>query len=168
MIERFLEMAKSKIGCGYVYGSQGQTMTATLLNTLIRLFGLGHYQFTDSSGIVNANKWIGKQCFDCSGLVVWILQQMGLIKTNQDYTAAALYCNLCTPIKKGDLVPGDLVFIKNSSGRIDHVGIYAGNGKTIEAIGTRKGVAYGDAGRFNVCGRLNFSRMKLKILSRRK
>lgn len=90
---KYLELAKSKIGCGYVYGPQGQTMTAALLNTLISTFGIVHYEFHNSSGSVNANKWIGKQCFDCSGLIVWILQQMGLIKANQDYMAAALYTN---------------------------------------------------------------------------
>lgn len=90
MIEEFLNLAKSKIGCGYVYGSQGQTMTVALLNTLIKTFGKSHYEFTDSNGVVKAYKWIGKQ-FICSGLIVWILQQMGLIKADQDYTAVSLY-----------------------------------------------------------------------------
>jgi hypothetical protein len=154
MVEKFLELAKSKIGCGYVFGSQGQTMTISLLNSLIKTFGKSHYEFTDSVGNVNANKWLGKQCFDCSGLVVWTLQQLGIVKTEQDYTAAVLYSSLCVRITKEQLVPGDLVFIKGSTGIINHVGIYAGNSKTIEAIGTRKGVVQGDSVRFNVYGRL--------------
>lgn len=154
MIEKFLEIARSKIGCGYVYGSQGQIMTAILLNSLIKIFGISHYEFLDSAGKVNANKWIGKQAFDCSGFVVWILQQIGVLKANQDYTAAGLYSSLCEPVTKDQLVPGDLVFIRPTSGTINHVGIYSGNGKTIEAIGTRKGVVQGDVSRFNVYGRL--------------
>lgn len=154
MLEKFLEMAKTKIGCGYVYGSQGQTMTAALLNSLVNNFGKSHYEFKDAAGAVDAKKWLGRQCFDCSGFIVWLLQQLDLISKSQDYTAASLYCSLCTPIAKAQLVTGDLVFVKDNSGTIVHVGIYAGNGKTIEAIGTRKGVVQGDSDRFNVYGRL--------------
>ena len=162
MLEKFLEMAKTKIGCGYVYGSQGQTMTAALLSTLVRSFGKSHFEFKDSAGTVDAKKWLGQQCFDCSGFIVWLLQQLGLLNKDQDYTAAALYSNLCTPITKAQLVPGDLVFIKDSSGIINHVGIYFGNGKTIEAIGTRKGVVQGDSARFNVYGRLKFFKAEIE------
>lgn len=162
MVEKFLEIAGSKIGCGYVYGSQGQIMTAALLNTLVKTFGKSHYEFTDSQGAVRADKWIGKQSFDCSGLVVWILQQLGILKANQDYTAAGLYSSLCEPVTKDKLVPGDLVFIRPTNGAINHVGIYSGNGKTIEAIGTRKGVVQGDASRFNVYGRLKVFKAEIE------
>lgn len=162
MIEKFLEIARSKIGCGYVYGSQGQIMTQILLNSLIKTFGINHYEFTDTQGAVRADKWIGKQSFDCSGLVVWILQQLGILKANQDYTAAGLYSNMCEPVTKDKLVPGDLVFIRPASGVINHVGIFTGSGKTIEAIGTRKGVVQGDASRFNVYGRLKVFKAEIE------
>ena len=168
MVEKFLEIAKSKIGCGYVYGSQGQIMTQTLLNSLIKTFGKSHYEFTDSQGAVRADKWIGKQSFDCSGLVVWILQQIGVLKANQDYTAAGLYNSLCEPVTKDKLVPGDLVFIRPANGVINHVGIFIGNGKTIEAIGTRKGVVQGDASRFNVYGRLKVFKNEIEKLTSNK
>jgi hypothetical protein len=156
MLEKFLELAKSKIGCGYVFGSQGQTMSTSLLSNLMKNFGKSHYEFKDSAGTVNANKWVGKQCFDCSGLVVWCLQQLGQIKESSDYTAATLYNSLCIPISKSQLEAGDLVFIKNKNGIIEHVGIFTGNNKTVEAIGTRKGVVQGELSRFNVYGRLKF------------
>ena len=168
MVEKFLEIAKSKIGCGYVYGSQGQIMTQTLLNSLIKTFGKSHYEFTDSQGIVRADKWIDKQAFDCSGFVVWILQQIGVLKANQDYTAAGLYSSLCEPVTKDKLVPGDLVFIRPTNGAINHVGIYSGNDKTIEAIGTRKGVVQEDASRFNVYGRLKVFKNEIEKLTSNK
>lgn len=151
MVKEFLDLAESKIGSGYVYGSQGETMTQERLNVLIKQQGISHYHLADGT---KAEKWIGKQCFDCSGLVLWTLQQLGFVKAGQDYTASMMYSSLCEPITKDKLVPGDLVFIKNTAGSIVHVGIYAGNSKTIEAYGTAKGVVQGDASRFNLYGRM--------------
>jgi hypothetical protein len=131
-------------------------MTSEKLKYLTGVYGVSHYEFNDSQGHVSACKWLNKQTFDCSGLIVWALQQLKLIKTGNDYTAESLYSKLCNPIKAKDLKIGDLVFVKNTRSIIEHVGIYAGNSKTVEAIGTRKGVVEGNSERFNVYGRLNF------------
>lgn len=133
MKKKFLELIRSKLGCGYVYGAQGEVMTKDLLNTLVNRFGRSHYYFDGYS----AEKWIGKQCFDCSGLIVWALQQLGLLTT--DLTADGLY-QLCNPVEKGKLEPGDLVFYQNSNGYKNHVGVYIGNGRVIHARGTAYGV----------------------------
>lgn len=130
---KFLELIKSKLGCGYVYGSQGEVMTKTLLYTLTQRFGRSHYYFDGYS----AEKWVGKECYDCSGLIVWVLQQLGLIRA--DLTADGLY-TMCEPVEKGKLEPGDLVFYQNSSGYKNHVGVYIGDGKVIHARGTAYGV----------------------------
>ncbi|HCT30779.1 MAG TPA: hypothetical protein DIW31_08595 [Bacteroidales bacterium] len=131
MINKFLDYIKSKIGCGYVWGSQGQTLTPELLNYFKKSFGEKHYDF----GTTHASKWLGNQCFDCSGLVVAALNELGLIK--MDYTAAGLY-GICKNLKKTELRAGDLVFCKGTS--INHVGVYVGNGEVIEAKGTAYGV----------------------------
>ncbi|MDD3415673.1 MAG: NlpC/P60 family protein, partial [Lachnospiraceae bacterium] len=51
-------------------------------------------------------------------------------------------------ITEADLQPGDLIFYSyTTNGRyknISHVGIYAGNGKMIEAKNEAEGVVYGD------------------------
>lgn len=133
MKNRFLELIRSKLGCGYVYGAQGEVMTKSLLNTLVNRFGRSHYYFDGYS----AEKWLGKECFDCSGLIVWALQQLGLLTT--DLTADGLY-QLCNPVEKGKLEPGDLAFYQNSNGYKSHVGVYMGNGKVIHARGTAYGV----------------------------
>jgi hypothetical protein len=133
MKNRFLELIRSKLGCGYIYGSQGEVMTKSLLDTLIKRFGRSHYYFSGYS----AEKWLGKQCFDCSGLIVWALQQLGLLNT--DLTADGLY-RICEPISRAALEPGDLVFYQNSNGYKTHVGVYMGNDKVIHARGTAYGV----------------------------
>lgn len=133
MKKKFLELIRSKLGCGYVYGSQGEVMTKDLLNTLVNRFGRSHYYFDGYS----AEKWLGKECFDCSGLIVWALEQLGLIRT--DLTADGLY-QLCEPVQKSKLEVGDLVFYQNSNGYKHHAGVYIGNGRVIHARGTAYGV----------------------------
>lgn len=155
-MNKLLKLAKTKIGCGYVFGAQGEIASSALLVILKKRFGIKYYEFMSKGKLVKAEKWLGKQVFDCSGLIVWALQQLGLLKPNQDYTAASLYNSLCKPIKLSELQLGDLLFIENASGHIDHMGIYAGAMKTVEAIGTDKGVVFGDSARFNLYGRLKF------------
>lgn len=148
MKKKFLELIRSKLGCGYVYGAQGEVMTKSLLDTLIKRFGRSHYYFDGYS----AEKWIGKQCFDCSGLIVWALEQLGLIRT--DLTADGLY-QLCNPAEMEKLEPGDLVFYQNSNGYKHHVGVYMGNGKVIHARGTAYGVVETEMfNKFTAFGRL--------------
>ncbi|MFD3270109.1 C40 family peptidase [Paenibacillus dendritiformis] len=83
---------------------------------------------------------------DCSYLVQWVYRQLGI---NLPRTAAeqARFCveNGLT-VGAADLVPGDLVFWSyERNGRfmdITHVGIYAGDGKVVDASSTRGQVVY--------------------------
>ena len=86
--------------------------------------------------------WGGKDLyrdggFDCSGFVNWVYNHVCGTNINSDYTSAAsLYYNYCTPISEKDARPGDIVFWKGTYGNLDyisHVGIYCGNGVTIDA-----------------------------------
>lgn len=133
MKKKFLELVKSKVGCGYAWATQGETLTEQLLRSFVQQWGEGKYYFDGYS----AEKWLGKECFDCSGLIVWALQQLGLIRT--DLTADGLY-RICEPISRAALEPGDLVFYQNSNGYKTHVGVYMGNGRVIHARGTAYGV----------------------------
>lgn len=66
----------------------------------------------------------GPNSFDCSGLVKYSFAQVGksLPRTSQEMRNA-------TPrISNGSKIVGDLIFIHSSSGRVTHVGVYAGNG----------------------------------------
>ena len=66
---------------------------------------------------------VGPNAFDCSGLVKYSFAQVGksLPRTSQDMRRA-------TPrISNASKIVGDLIFIHSSSGRVTHVGVYAGN-----------------------------------------
>lgn len=72
--------------------------------------------------------------FDCSGYVSWVIDQSGVGSVGRQ-TAQGLY-NLCTPVSKEDLQPGDLVFFTgtySSASPVSHVGIYTGGGLMIHA-----------------------------------
>jgi peptidoglycan DL-endopeptidase CwlO len=64
--------------------------------------------------------------FDCSGLVLYVYAQLGVHLPH----SSALQYRCGTPVSKGQLQPGDLVFFHNP---IHHVGIYVGNGNMINA-----------------------------------
>jgi hypothetical protein len=73
--------------------------------------------------------------FDCSGLTMVVYQLNGLKlprSSRQQYRAGI-------PIRRSDLMQGDLVFFATSGGRrISHVGIYVGKGRFIHAPGRGK------------------------------
>lgn len=69
--------------------------------------------------------------FDCSGLVQYVFRELGvsLNRVAADQTAHGI------PITKENLLPGDIVFFHNTNKytRINHVGIYVGDGNFIHA-----------------------------------
>jgi len=71
----------------------------------------------------------GPDAFDCSGLVTYAHRQIGVAvpRTAAQQFAAA------TPVKRGELRPGDLVFFRLESRNVSHVGIYAGDGRFVHA-----------------------------------
>lgn len=81
-----------------------------------------------------------KAC-DCSGLVMLCYAQVGVSLPHSSESQAA-YCN--KPISEA--VPGDIVY------RYGHVGIYIGDGETIEAHSPSRGIGYGVLSSFTSCG----------------
>ncbi|MCU0757757.1 MAG: NlpC/P60 family protein [Steroidobacteraceae bacterium] len=76
--------------------------------------------------------------FDCSGLVLRVHELAGLAvpRTAQAQHAAA------QPVPGSALQPGDLVFFASRRGTIDHVGIYAGDGRFLHAPRRGRPVGY--------------------------
>ncbi len=67
----------------------------------------------------------GPTRFDCSGFTLYVFSKFGKRlphNSSQQYSAVR-------HISKGALAVGDLMFFRNSSGRISHVSIYAGSGR---------------------------------------
>lgn len=124
----------------YVWGAQGQA-ASTITEKWIRA------RETSARNADRAISYWKKQCaagygtrlkaFDCSGLGIWALQHIGLIKS--DMSAAGLYAK-CTRIDRNDLQCGDWVFIHNGQ-KISHIGYVVDDDlNTVEAYGRDLGV----------------------------
>ena len=69
----------------------------------------------------------GPTRFDCSGFTLYVFSRFG---RHLPHSSSAQYnATGVRHIAKSSKQPGDLIFIRNSSGSIYHVGVYAGNGK---------------------------------------
>ena len=73
---------------------------------------------------------------DCSGFVLCIYKKYGIKLPH--YSVAQSNCG--TKISTSELQPGDLIFYANSSGTINHVGIYIGNSQVIHASNPKSGI----------------------------
>lgn len=84
------------------------------------------------------------KAFDCSALVQWIA---GLFGSELPRTAAQqAKIGIEIPKDTAQLLPGDLLFFGKGR-RVDHIGIYVGEGKYVHAANKRKGVIESDLGR---------------------
>ena len=79
------------------------------------------------------------QGFDCSGLAVYAYAHAGveIPRTAQEQQRAA------RPVSIEALSPGDLVFFRIRSRHVNHVGIYAGDGRFVHAPRSGETVSYG-------------------------
>lgn len=79
--------------------------------------------------------------FDCSGLVYYVLKQLGF----SPYRTPADQYKHGTYVSKANLKEGDIVFFAGTGASgISHVGIYAGNGQFLHAPNSRSTVSYSD------------------------
>lgn len=80
--------------------------------------------------------------FDCSGLIQYVYRKAGIylprVSRQQATTGAAL------PVDLEALEPGDLMFFATNGSRIDHVAIYAGEGRILHSSKSGGGVGYDD------------------------
>lgn len=74
---------------------------------------------------------------DCSGFVTQVFKNALGIKLPRTSKTQSEYC---TPLKRKDLQPGDLVFFATNSkkeGEVSHVGLYIGDGNMIHSSSSR-------------------------------
>jgi cell wall-associated NlpC family hydrolase len=74
-----------------------------------------------------------KAGLDCSGMVTYIFKQAAGINVSG---SAAEIAKRGRPIRREDLLPGDLVFFNISNAPYSHVGIYIGDDRFIHAPST--------------------------------
>ena len=118
---------------GYIWDCRGQVWTQAKQDAATR-------EMTVQYG----SKWIGCRVADCSGLFVWAYDRLGLdifhgsntIYNKHTSKVGMLYGEV-------EILPGTAVF-QVTEGRRTHIGLYVGDGKVIEAHGTRSGVIESD------------------------
>jgi murein DD-endopeptidase len=76
--------------------------------------------------------------FDCSGLVYYAFRETGIRVPRT--TGAQL--RHAQPVPLAEILPGDLLFFRQRSSRVSHVGIYAGDGWFIHAPSRGKRVSW--------------------------
>ena len=87
---------------------------------------------------------------DCSSLAQWAYKQAGIDLPGTSVMQAKYCFDNGYTISKAELQPGDQIFWSNTASterrwrQIHHVGIYAGNGKVIEAKDSAGGVVVND------------------------
>ena len=96
------------------------------------------------------DRWIGKYVTDCSGLFYWAFKELGGYMYHGSNTMWKSYCTAQGKLSAGartdgkTLKPGTAVFVLKGTSNRSHVGLYIGNGKVIEASGTKVGVVMTD------------------------
>lgn len=77
---------------------------------------------------------------DCSGFVQAIYKQFGytIPRVSKDQAKSAGYTDVKPTLEQ--LLPGDLIFYTNSSGIVDHVAMYIGDGKVVHAANRKAGI----------------------------
>lgn len=73
---------------------------------------------------------------DCSGFTMGVYKHFGITLSHHSGTQA----REGTKITASELQPGDLIFYADSSGKINHVAMYIGNGQVIHASDPKSGI----------------------------
>lgn len=79
-----------------------------------------------------------KQGFDCSGLVFYVHKQLGI---SVPRTSSEQY-HASSPVKSGNLRPGDLLFYRTYGQSVSHVGVYVGGRRFLHAPNSSGRVRY--------------------------
>lgn len=77
------------------------------------------------------------KAFDCSGLVQWVLAKFNVEAPRTSKEQSKL--GVAIPKDPDALRPGDLLYFGKGK-KVDHIGIYVGDGKFVHAANKKKGV----------------------------
>ncbi len=143
--EEFTAWLELQTGCAYVWGAQGQRIEddggvykgGKLVNKSYEEWI--KQRETSERNALRAAAFIQKKldegecgfaCYDCSGLIMAYLKDIkGYLST--DMSARGIF-SICEEITRDELMQGDLVFYHNGE-KITHVGVYIGDGFTVDA-----------------------------------
>lgn len=134
---RYLE---TKVGCGYVWGTKGAICTLALIEQLrVGTKDNSQSSFHDGNNgytyAAKCKKWLGKQVFDCGGLVDFFF---AIDRSANGYYAA---CTEKGPITSIPNTPGIFIFMHSTlTNSKYHVGYLTSTGRVIEARNVDVGV----------------------------
>lgn len=135
-IEAVKSYALSKVGCGYVWGAVGQKLTEAELQELYRAH-------PNDVNLNLSRKWIGYSVFDCAGLVAQAMRQAGIkMSTGASSAWTKTKWEATGPI---ETLPKDKVCClyrrkTSNPNKMQHTGVYLGDGTYVDARGTSSGV----------------------------
>ena len=139
-MEQFIALIRQWIDKAiYVWGGQGEPTSEADIrrretSTANADRAIALYRKRQAQGIDPVIK------FDCSGLVIWALQTMGLI--SYDTTADGIY-DKCAKITKSNLRIGDFTFRVRSDGNAHHIGIVTKSVNGVLYVTEARGRDYG-------------------------
>ena len=122
-------------GWGYIYGAYGQIWTQAKQDAA-----------TDEQTRKYGQQWVGKHVIDCSGVWYLAMKELGSYMYHGSNTMWKSYTVSRGALKGGkrtdgqELKPGSAIYTGNDADGRNHVGIYIGDGKVLEAGGCQYGV----------------------------
>ena len=150
LVEKFKYALENR--WGYIWGTAGVYWTESRqkqkVDYMTNKYGTSWKKNSEAkqdnyyNAAVYGSKWIGHTVADCSGMFAWAFSKLG---GSIAHGSNSIYDRYCT--KKGKLtddlkksiLPGTAVFTGTEKTH-GHIGLYAGNGKVIEAANTQAGV----------------------------
>ena len=146
-VKELLDFLDTCVGGQYIYGAQGHKITPDYLASSYAIyenyFSHGRYEyFADIAEACESGGYAFpvSYAWDCSGLWWYAANKLNFYGEPTDMTANGTYHTICTPITKDELRPGDLVFLRDPTGKISHMGIVGSAGYIYEAASGFVGV----------------------------
>lgn len=148
-IQKAAELAKTLVGCPYIFGAVGQDCTVKYRKSVIENREEYAIKITNNCHVLSGKqktcsgcKYEGKQSFDCRGLTWYVCDKAGL-KISK--VGATTQWNTNSWQEKGtiDKAPIDkesIVFRQDDQGIMQHTGFRLADGTVIDARGHDQGV----------------------------
>ncbi len=135
-LNQVAEFARSKLGCGYVYGATGWVCSESRRRAQAK-----QYPQYEQTILNTCKKWDGKQCYDCAQLTKSAVQAAG----GSLPSGATSQWNSDSWAEKGEIstLPADstgLILYRQKDTKMQHTGVSIGGGRVVDSRGSAYGV----------------------------
>ena len=134
-LSQISDFAKSKLGCGYVYGATGWICTEARRKQQAQ-----QYPEHATTILTTCAKWDGKQCYDCAQLTRAAAKAAGVSIPSG---ATSQWRDATTWDNKGEIVTkpdmAGIILYRQSGSVMQHTGVYVGNGRVVDSRGSSQG-----------------------------